>query len=77
MGKIKVRKEVVEELIEKGMELRYVVPKSGNRKPYYQHFKCRDKLDYNPELSSHNYTKEINEIYREKNNQNLIPLKKQ
>ena len=34
--------------VEKGMELRYVVPKSGKRKPYYQHFKCRDKLEYNP-----------------------------
>lgn len=61
--------------IEKGMELRYVVPKSGKRKPYYQHFKCRDKLEYNPVLSSHNYTKEINEIFTEKDNNKLSVLK--
>ena len=61
--------------IEKGMELRYVVPKSGKRKPYYQHFKCRDKLEYNPVLASHNYTKEINEIFTEKNNNKLALLK--
>ena len=61
--------------VEKGMELRYVVPKSGNRKPYYQHFKCRDKLEYNPVLASYNYTKEINEIFKEKNNNKLVLLK--
>ena len=74
MQKIKIRKDVADELV-KGMELRYVVPKSGKKKPYYQHFKCRDKLEYNPVLSSHNYTKEIKEIFTEKDNNKLSVLK--